>query len=106
MKNKFKWWFGLPTADETRKVSSYMKNVVEKRNEKKRKKHLKQAKNLIEREIARTALEGCYNYYVVEISEDIAPDLVQWLNDAGYTAIYMGSFYPVLSISWEDNNEK
>lgn len=104
MKNKFIWWGGLSTADETRKVSSYMKNVVEKRDEKKRKKRLKQAKNWIDSEIARTALEGRYNHKVVGISEDIAPDLVQWLNDAGYTAIYISSIYPVLSISWEDNN--
>ena len=104
MKNKLKWWFGLSTADETRKVSSYMKNVVEKRNEKKRKRRLKHAKNVIEGEIARAALEGCCNHDVVGIDEDIAPELVQWLNDAGYTAIYMGSIYPILSISWEEHN--
>ncbi len=96
----------LSTAEETRKVSLYMKKVVDKREEKARKKRIKKVKACIEGEIARSALKGEMACTVPGINEDIAEPLAQWLSGLGYKASYTPGYYGRrYHISWEEQND-
>ncbi len=105
MHRRITWLLKPSTAEETRKVTAYMKAVIEKKRIKGRKRNIKHAINCIEGDIARSALLGISACTFDYFDPEIVNEVIEHFTALGYKATFARDdelSINSLFISWSD----
>jgi len=89
-------------AKSARDMSEYMKNFVEKKKNKERKRKVQIIKKFINHEIINKILLGEKRVNVYGIDSDIVADITEYLTSCGYLN-YFDPIRKCICISWEES---